>query len=772
MPVSDSIYFGAEGLPQMEAIIHTSVPDDYLKSGKKYLTGQVFNKVLTYKGKEYSPPRFQIVTVGQDVLTWTPAPAAFRFLCAGKTYQITTDNSRIIIVAGGEPILWRTIVAIQSFDPAPTFVMEADQGVVTTGVAVTKLSYFYKVDGVLVSEPLADGTMFRFLDMNSGSITWRKFAIAGTAGVFEVINNIPTAAIGTYKNVDLSALGNVDDIVAAMDTVDGRAYPIVVVRDGLKRLDVPVLFNGQTNKVENGLYLLSCIDGQPENSSADRISPFMDRAIARIGLSKVVVLAGDRFGQEELWIKSDRPVGATSSQPRVAIGATQHYWERSKSDVNLQNLIEAERQRIDELEAKPSGVGTETDPVALAKLVEVQASLQKAITDIDIPDLTQVNEKLSTLDTTKADKEQLKELNTAVDELAALVELGASDEDLAAATKKVNDSISLIESSVRRLAGNTIFTGAATIKALPGDSVYISGAGDIQLEAVPADGVEIKILDPLKLIKVGKNNVLPGAGDFIGQGQGSVLPKDGTPLSFADNELLGGFLILKYRATAKTWDVFASVSSAAAQSADKVYEAASTSAAPLSHAAIAAVIDKVMADLKKLQSVESVTPPDFDNPHWVTWIQYLYDYSVPSGTVRAWIRTPSNDALAFPNTWSLPVKIPTVADAKVDPNRADLLAVTLPQGVAFRFQPNPLFNSSLSCDVSFPAGVFAGISYQLVDASKAVISRTPRAQSITGTDVAAGLGWGSVPTNAKFAQFTFAYKNGGNVLFEFPITIT
>lgn len=183
--------------------------------------------------------------------------------------------------------------------------------------------------------------------------------------------------------------------------------------------------------------------------------------------------------------------------------------------------------------------------------------------------------------------------------------------------------------------------------------------------------------------------------------------------------------------------------------------------------------EESLADLKetvkKLQTIESSKEPDFEDPYWSTWIQYRYDYSVPSGVVKAWIRTPGNDALSFPNTWNLPVKIPTISDATQDPTRTDLQVVMLPQNVRFRFAQTPDGSGALSCDISFPADTFSGIGYQLVDASKTVIPKTPRAQSTTATDVAAGLGWATVPANAKFAQFRFVYKNGGDVPFEFPL---
>lgn len=178
---------------------------------------------------------------------------------------------------------------------------------------------------------------------------------------------------------------------------------------------------------------------------------------------------------------------------------------------------------------------------------------------------------------------------------------------------------------------------------------------------------------------------------------------------------------------------------------------------------------QALDNLKKFQTIESANAPNFDDPNWSTWIQYLYDYSVPSGVAKAWIRTPGNDALSFPNTWNLPVKIPTVADATQDPNRADMQGVALPQGVSFRFQPIQS-DRSLSCDISYPADTFSGISYQLMDANKAVIPKTPRGQQVSATDVAAGLGWANVPSNARFALFTFSYKNGGNVPFEIPLT--
>lgn len=203
---------------------------------------------------------------------------------------------------------------------------------------------------------------------------------------------------------------------------------------------------------------------------------------------------------------------------------------------------------------------------------------------------------------------------------------------------------------------------------------------------------------------------------------------------------------------------------------DQAYAPGSASTAPISHAAIAAIVDKAIADIKKQQTIESANTPDFDNPNWITWIQYIYDFSVPTANVNAWIRSPiSNDAFPLP-PWTFAQKLPTATDSVPSATLAIARDIALPQGVLFRYIPGRGDIAGAIHVVSFPKGTFSGISSQLLDAARAVISGSPRSQTIAADSTGEGLGFASVPANATIAQFIFQYKNGGNVTYEYPIT--
>lgn len=640
--------------PVIEAIIQTTLPESLLRAGATYLTGIAYSKTLTYKGKTYNPGSLKLITVNATDLVSVPVSANYVFTVGGKTFKVNADRSRINIIAGGEPILWRLIKAIQSSDPVDTSstFLPTEQGIITNGTAPTKFSYFYKVNDIYQSEPLQDGVIFRYIEPGSGAITWRKFAVAGEGGIFENFGGTPEAAIASISNIDFTKLDDLDAIVNALDTVDGKPFTAAIFgRDGKQIIDMSILVNGQTDKRQNGLYYFFCVQGDSALSSATRVSPFLQFSIANIGRARVLVWKGDRFGEDEAWIKSDTPIGATSSAPRISVGTTPQYWVKSKPQISVEQQLASALEKVDSI--------TETDPVA----TEQVKTLETTVTD-----LSATVDALPTTATVDAIKTSVTTLQT---------EVTALDKSKASAA-----SVTALDTSVKDLD-----TALKALAALPPD------VSQAELDAA----------------------------------------------------------IAAYQAADKAVNT----------AIDGVKATADTAKTTL---------DKAIADLKKLQTIESSKTPDFDDPNWATWVQYLYDYSVPSGVAKAWIRTPSNDALSFPNTWNLSVKIPTVSDATQDPTRADLQGVTLPQGVKFRFAQTPDGSGGLSCDIGFPAGVFTGISYQLMDANKDVIPKTPRGQMVTATDVAAGLGWASVPGNAKFALFTFAYKNGGNIPFEIPLT--
>jgi hypothetical protein len=767
--------------PTIEAVLQTSVPESALKVGGVYLTGTVYGKELVYKGKTYAPTRLQLITVRAGSLTFATAPANYVFTVGNKTFKINADRSQILIIAGGEPILWRLIKSIQSSDPtntSSTFLPEA-QGIITNGIASTRFSYFYTYNEIYQSEPLQDGVIFRYIEPGSGAITWRKFAIAGEGGIFEEFGAVPNAAIASVKNIDFANLQDLDQIVAALDTVDGKPFSAAIFGNaGQQRLELNILVNGQNDQRQNGLYYFSCIQGVPEACSAVRISPYLQNTIAYIGRARCLVWQGDRFGQDEAWLRSDAPIGATSSQPRVSVGNGVHNWTKNKPTLSLEQQLASTMEKMEQVEQE-----AETDPVAITALNTAKSELTAAIglkaDDADLTAaVTDINAKFAAVDLTKADKTSIDNANKAIADLTtALARNDATDAELDAAINAANEAISAITAT--KTNHRVLYTQNAVIPAHSGDDITVSLEGDIQLPLTPKDGDEVKIFDPSGLIKSGKNNVLPGPSDTIGIAQSVVTPNASTALSWATNNPLSeGFVLLKYQATAKNWHVFFMLSGGVASServepADQTYQPGSKSTAPISHAAISAIVDKAIADLKKLQTIESSNLPNLDDPNWAIWIQRVYDYSVPSGTARAWLRTPNtNDEIPFPNSWTEAVTMPTLAAATQDPSRTDLLVLELPQGVRFRFPTTVPLNSSLSCDISFPAGIFTGISYQLADENKSIIPKTPRGQQVTDTDRAAGIGWASVPSNAKFAQFNFAYKNGGNLPFEFPITIS
>jgi hypothetical protein len=745
-----------DSIPVIEAVLSTSIPESVLKIGGVYLTGsgwkstEIFaaSKVLRYKGKDYSPIPFQFVKVLTNSLEISNAPANYVFMVGGKTFRVNAERTQILIIAGGEPILWRLIKSITSVDPINTsnVFLPAEQGIVTNGVAPTRFSYFYTLGEVYQNEPLQDGVVFRYIEPGSGAISWRKFAVAGEGGVFEEFAALPSAAIVSIKNIDFKDLQNLDQIIEALDTVDSKPFTAAIFsRDGKDQIDLNILVNGQDNQIENGLYYFSCIKGDAAVSTATRVSPYLKNTIAYIGRARCLVWQGDRFGQDEAWLRSDRPIGATSSAPRVSIGNGIHNWTKAKPALTIE-------QQLATLEAA-KGVQEEKDTIALEEIQSVKTEMEEAIAHRVTSDslkasLSSLSDEIDALDLSKADKATTNELNESLIALKTLVDAGASDEELAAEIKKVTDAIAELKKksgNVRRYAVD------GTIEDLDHRAIVV-GKVALKLPKATLDRlIKVEILEA-----GGTLTAESGEQFYVFDGTTAIASTDGIGTldrSYSEITLIG-------RATGG-WDVVVGGSSSGSN-ADKVADDA-----------IKPIIDKAIADLKKLQTIESSNPPDFDDPNWAAWIQRVYNYSVPSGTARAWLRTPNtNDGLPFPNSWTETVTPPTLADAKPDPSRVNLLALELPQGVRFRFPTTIPFNSSLSCDISFPAGVFTGISYQLVDANRAVISKTPKGQMVTDTDRAAGLGWASVPSNAKFAQFTFAYKNGGNLPFEFPITIT
>ncbi|MGL5066038.1 MAG: hypothetical protein ACRC62_39210, partial [Microcoleus sp.] len=165
-------------------------------------------------------------------------------------------------------------------------------------------------------------------------------------------------------------------------------------------------------------------------------------------------------------------------------------------------------------------------------------------------DLKALQDKLTALDTAKAEKTALDGLDKSVKDLTTALASGATDAELAEAIKKVDAAIAVIESSLKPLLGKTVYTTATVLNAVIGDEIHLDGEGDIQLPAAPKDGSEVRIFDRLGKMKAGKNNVLLGAGDHW-------LIHDGTfaesPMTFVDNQLQHGWIRLKYSSPTASW---------------------------------------------------------------------------------------------------------------------------------------------------------------------------------------------------------------------------
>lgn len=248
-----------------------------------------------------------------------------------------------------------------------------------------------------------------------------------------------------------------------------------------------------------------------------------------------------------------------------------------KANAALATVTAAVRQL--ETNSSPAALKVLEDVIAAAKLDiaaiktkqdSYEESLQKAtqsIADLAVlvakgtgtttaatsTELKALQDKLTALDTAKAEKTALDTLDTSVKALKTALEAGATDAELAAAIKKVDDAIAVIENSLKPLIGRTLYTTLAITNAVVGDSIFIDGEGDIQFPTAPTDGGEVKVFDPWRRIKDAKNNISLGTGDRWLLADGTY---DTTQLSFTDNQLLGGSLILKYSAPTKSWSVY------------------------------------------------------------------------------------------------------------------------------------------------------------------------------------------------------------------------
>lgn len=564
MPVGESLIFDT-AIPEFEAIIQNALPESLLKLNGKYMTSQVYDKTIVYKGKEYTPGPMRILYVNEDYINVVIAPGSFKFNVGGKAFQIGSDRKRITIISGGEPILWREAVADpQSYDPVDSVgtPLQGDECRITNGLAQTPFSYFYMtggVGGILQSIPLQDGTVFR--QRKTGGVPgqqsygWYRFSkTTGGGGIFREVDTVLDVYISTIKNIDFTKLGDLDAIVDAMDTVNGKPFDAIFSRDLKKRIEMNILLNAQTDSRQNGVYYLSAVDGDNTASTIARVSPLLKWTLGYIGRTKVTVWHGDRFGQDEAWLSSSNAIRPESKDPRVSFDTTPHVWIKSKPEIALEERVYSNLEKITKLEEEIEGVAdhlvTEADPVALEKLSEAKTELEKAIgalpTNADIEKLSDV---IAEINLNKLDKTDAEALQIAVEELNTAIAAGATQDELDAAIKKVEDTIAAIPKGVQ--PPKILYTTATTITVAIGDEVHIEGEGNIQLPTAPPDGSEIKVFDNFGNIKAGKNNILAGTGDTW------QMPDDtfeNTPLQFdVDDQLRNGWMRLKYTAKTKSW---------------------------------------------------------------------------------------------------------------------------------------------------------------------------------------------------------------------------
>lgn len=254
----------------------------------------------------------------------------------------------------------------------------------------------------------------------------------------------------------------------------------------------------------------------------------------------------------------------------------------SQADLDKINAaLKLANDAIDALKKAPGGTTdltavnaaiakADAEIVALrTKTDEQAAALQKAtqsITDLSLillkggtgtgggassTELKAIQDKLTALDTAKAEKTALDTLDASVTALNKALADGATDKELEDAIKKVDGAIADIESSLKPLIGRTVYTTATVLNAVIGDEVHIEGEGDIQLPTAPKDGAEVRLFDRLGKIKIGKNNLLLGTDDRWLKRDGTF---DTTPGEFdQDDQLRRGWTRIKYSAPTKSW---------------------------------------------------------------------------------------------------------------------------------------------------------------------------------------------------------------------------
>lgn len=454
IPVAES------GMPEIKAIIQNAVPEKLLQVGQTYLTGENFGtKTLTYKGQAYTPGALKLVKVNGDGLVLTDVAEGYRFTVATRNYKVVTAatavGKRLSLLSGGEPILWRLVRAIVGVDPTEEFkvagregkmrLLAPDECVLTTSNAATPITCFYMNDGIMESFVLQDGTMFRQQETLGGAITWWKFRMAGGLGITERVESPVMVSIASVKNIDLTDLGNLQQISAGLDTVDGTAWPVIGTVAGKGRIEQIILLTAQTDTRQNGPYLFSCYEENINGVSvASRLSPFLPNSRIRIGRDYCLVERGDRWGQTEAYPNSATPVGTTVKQ--IIVGTTPHFWDEAKPDLETEEIVTENRTRIEKLEESLKKViSTEEDPIALDEINKLKTAIDALPVGGDTEALTELKEQVEALDTSKADKASVDELNEALKKLNDAIALGATGEELAQAKTELEEAIAKIQ---------------------------------------------------------------------------------------------------------------------------------------------------------------------------------------------------------------------------------------------------------------------------------------------------------------------------------------
>lgn len=316
--------------------------------------------------------------------------------------------------------------------------------------------------------------------------------------------------------------------------------------------------NGLTSAVKELNVNLKAIPTPVTQASIDVVAAQIAAVHTAISLTKTSLSDGENIKKLEAslaTIDKDKASQADLDKINTALKTANDAIEALK---NGEADLTAVNKAIADADAEIKTLKTKQDATAesLQKATQSIADLALLVakggtgTGTTSTDLKTLQDKLTALETAKAEKTALDTLDKSVTDLTAALASGATDTELAEAIKKVDAAIATIESSLKPLLGKTVYTTATVLSAVVGDEIHIDGEGDIQLPTAPKDGAEVRIFDRLGKMKAGKNNVLLGTGDHW-------LIHDGTfaegPMTFVDNQLQHGWMRLKYSTPTASW---------------------------------------------------------------------------------------------------------------------------------------------------------------------------------------------------------------------------